>query len=122
MLIVTIFDDHLNSENQYICPDFKPNKMESLKFIVIGLFVVLLFLNLYFRIKVLKHYKHLVANQVQFEVNDIFDRGKIDEISKKYPQHVEHIHGFMFRIRKSVFIALVLIILIAIMGILLRNP
>ncbi len=47
--------------------------------IVIGLFVAMLFLNLYFRAKVLKVYGVLVRNRVQFGAAHVFNRKKLEE-------------------------------------------
>ncbi|MEZ4982255.1 MAG: hypothetical protein R2769_11850 [Saprospiraceae bacterium] len=44
--------------------------------IVIGLFVAMLFVNVYFRVKVLKTYKVLVKNRVEFGAAHIFNKKK----------------------------------------------
>ena len=86
-------------------------------FTIIGLFLALLALNIYFRIRVLKHYKYLVQNKVQFNAMDIFNQKKIDEeIVSKYPQHKEHILAFTGNIRRSVNIAVLFVVLIACAG------
>ena len=45
--------------------------------IVIGLFIAMLFLNVYFRVRVLKVYKILVQNEVQFGAKHIFNKEKM---------------------------------------------
>ncbi len=86
-------------------------------FFIIGLFIALLFLNVYFRLKVLKAYKSLVQHRVQFDAKDVFNRQRIvDEIVPRYPQHEELILSFIDHIRYSVRIAMLLILLITIFG------
>lgn len=89
--------------------------------LVIGLFCLLLFFNVYFRIKVFKHYKYLVQNRVEFSLKHMLDGGKMrDEILQKYPSHQYHILAFSNNIRNSLYIATGLIALIAIIGYLIR--
>lgn len=85
--------------------------------IVIGLFVAMLFVNLYFRAKVLKSYGVLVRNKVQFGAAHIFNRQKLeDEVLSKYPQHRSHIESFIRHMRYSIQMASVLIALITAFG------
>ena len=95
--------------------------MYTIKLLIIGIFVALLFVNIYFRLKVIKHYKYLVQNRVQFDASDIFNRSKIEAIIQKYPEHSFHIEGFTGHIRRSILIAIGLVLLITIMGVLLRS-
>ncbi|MBK7220963.1 MAG: hypothetical protein IPH94_06385 [Saprospiraceae bacterium] len=89
--------------------------------LVIGLFCLMLFFNVYFRVKVFKHYKYLVQNKIEFSLKHMLDGGKMrDEILQKYPQHQYHILAFTNNIRNSLFIATGLIALIAIIGYLIR--
>jgi hypothetical protein len=81
--------------------------------LAITAFCVLLFLNLYFRVKVLKHYKVLIANKVQFNVKDILDLNKIKTVViPRYPHCQEAILGFVTHIRKSIILAGALLIII----------
>jgi len=94
----------------------------TLTFLIIGIFVALLFLNVYFRVKVFKVYKTLVQNKVEFDSSHIFNKSKLEtEILPKYPQFNADILMFIAHIKNSVFIALVLVVLITIMGVILKN-
>ena len=85
--------------------------------IVIGLFVAMLFVNLYFRAKVLKVYGVLVRNRVQFGAAHIFNRQKLEEeILPKYPQFRNEIETFIRHMRYSIRMATVLILLITAFG------
>ena len=85
--------------------------------IVIGLFVAMLFLNLYFRAKVLKVYGVLVRNRIQFGASHVFNRKKLeDEILPKYPQFKSEIETFIRHIHYSIRMASVLIALITAFG------
>ncbi len=91
-------------------------------YLVIGLFVGLLFLQLYFRLRVLKIYKRLVKNKVQFETAHIMNKRKMEqEILPKYPEHKEDILKFVHEMRFSLQIASLLIVLIMIAGFILRS-
>jgi hypothetical protein len=84
---------------------------------IIGFFLVLLFLNIYFRVKVLKHYKYLVQNKVEFPAKYILDKDKMaKEVLPKYPEHAFHINAFSANIRKSVTLAAGLLLLIGLLG------
>ncbi len=85
--------------------------------IVIGLFVAMLFVNLYFRAKVLKVYGILVRNKVEFGAAHIFSRQKLEaEILPRYPQFRKEIESFVHHMRYSIQMASVLIVLITAFG------
>jgi len=93
-----------------------------LVYMIIGLFVSLLFLQLYFRIRVLKGYRRLVKNEVQFESKHIMSKRKMEEeILPKYPEHEEDILKFVNEMRFSLQIASLLIVLIMVAGFILRT-
>jgi len=84
---------------------------------VIGLFIAVLFLNIYFRVKVLKVYRRLVQAEVQFDAKDVFNMQRIEnEVIPQYPNQAEDIRTFMNHIRYSVRLASVLITLITLFG------
>lgn len=85
--------------------------------IVIALFIAMLFLNIYFRVKVLKTYKKLVQNRVEFKARDLFNKQKMEaEVYPKYPHMVEDIKTFSRHINYSIKMATVLIALITAFG------
>lgn len=85
--------------------------------IVIGLFVAMLFVNVYFRVKVLKAYKVLVQNEVEFGARHLFNPKKMEEeVLPKYPNVQKEIISFARHIRYSIKMATVLIILITAFG------
>lgn len=86
-------------------------------FIVISSFLALLVLNVYFRVKVMKVYKRLVQNRVDFQVNQLFNADRLQkEVLSKYPKHKDDILEFANHIRNSMKIGIVLVALIAIAG------
>ena len=90
-------------------------------FVIISLFLTLLFLNIYFRVKVLKVYKKLVQNQVEFNISQVMDRQKLEvEVLSKYPNQSEDILAFARHIRTSVNIGVILVVLISIMALVLH--
>ncbi|MEM6318335.1 MAG: hypothetical protein AAF960_11740 [Bacteroidota bacterium] len=85
--------------------------------IVIGLFIAMLFVNIYFRIRVMKVYKVLVQNRVEFDASHIFNDQKMAaEIYPRYPAQVENIKTFVNHIRYSIKMATVLTTLITAFG------
>lgn len=85
--------------------------------LVWGLFAAMLFLNLYFRVRVLKTYKKLVQNKVEFGASHIFNRRKMEEeIFPRYPHMKKEIETFVRHMRYSIRMATVLIALITLFG------
>ena len=85
--------------------------------VIIGLFVAMLFVNVYFRARVLKVYGVLVRNRVEFGAAHIFNRQKLEEeILPKYPQFRNEIETFIRHMRYSIRMASVLIMLITAFG------
>lgn len=85
--------------------------------LVIGLFVAMLFVNIYFRVKVMKSYKKLVQNKIDFQGVHFFDTKKMEtEVLPKYPKHKQEILDFVRHIRYSIRMGIVLVSLITIFG------
>ena len=94
----------------------------ALVYFIIGIFIALLFLQLYFRIKVLKIYKRLVANEVEFNATHLFNKKKMEaEILPNHPEHAEDIKSFARHIQLSFQIALLFIFLIFTAGLIIRS-
>lgn len=88
-----------------------------LMFSLLGLFAAMVFLNFYFRIKVLRTYQRLTRSGVQFGTVHFFNRARLEkEILPRYPQSRADILSFVRYIRLSVRMASVLIVLITIFG------
>jgi hypothetical protein len=84
-----------------------------LLFLFIGIFLGLLFLNVYFRVKVFKVYKRLVQNEVEFKPVHFVSRERLEaEILPKYPEHKADILLFISHIRYSMSLASVFTLLI----------
>ncbi len=91
-------------------------------FFIIGFFLALLFLNIYFRVKVMKHYKYLVQNRIEFNAKHILDKNKMEtEVLPKYPQHAHEINAFAGNIRNSVKIAAGILVLISLLGLVINK-
>ena len=91
--------------------------LKILAFLLIGLFVAMLFINVYFRAKVLKTYKRLVQNRVEFGAAHLFNRKKMEaEVLPKYPHMRQDILDFSNHIQYSIRMASVLIALITLFG------
>lgn len=88
-----------------------------LLFLVIGLFVAMLFLNVYFRVRVMKTYKRLVQNRVEFDPAHFFNKEKMErEIYPRYPDMRQDIDVFVRHINYSIKMATVLVALITLFG------
>ena len=102
---------------QHRCPFYLCPMYTLLLSIVIGLFVAMLFVNLYFRAKVLKVYGVLVRNKVEFGAAHIFNRQKLEEeILPRYPKFRNEIESFVRHMRYSIQMASVLLALITAFG------
>ncbi|MEY3052190.1 MAG: hypothetical protein RLY31_1975 [Bacteroidota bacterium] len=99
----------------------KPTGMYTLlATFLIGLFVALLFLNVYFRVKVLKSYKRLVQHRVEFGAAHVFNRRRLEqEVLPRYPSMRQDILDFSSHLQRSVRMASVLLLLITLFGALL---
>jgi len=85
--------------------------------LVIGLFVASLFLNLYFRMRVLKVYRRLVEARVEFDPVHVLNPSKMEkEILPKYQDNAEDIKIFTSNIRYSIKMASLLVGLITLFG------
>ena len=77
----------------------------------------MLFVNVYFRVKVLKSYKTLIQNRVDFDAVHIMNKEKLrEEILPKYPHLKGEIETFVNHIHYSIKMASVLIFLITAFG------
>lgn len=86
-------------------------------FLTIAAFVAILLLSFYFRLKVLKAYKILVRNRVQFGQEHLFNKKRLEEeIVPNYPQFEKEIYQFVNGIRLSMRLASVLIFIITLCG------
>jgi hypothetical protein len=85
--------------------------------LIIAVFAAMLFLNLFFRVKVMKLYRYLVQNRVDLSTKHFFDDEKLQqEIVEKYPQHEQQIKQFVGLIRRSITMASILIVIIFLLG------
>ena len=85
--------------------------------IVCTLFVAMLAVNLYFRAKVLRAYRVLVQNEVDFTPGQIFSKLRVeDEIIPRYPNSAEAIRTFSNYLQLSIKMTTVLMTLITASG------
>ena len=85
--------------------------------VITSLFIVLLFLNLYFRIKLLKIYRKLVEGQVEFPTSMLFKPRQLEEeIVPKYPSYKDEILSFSKHLNTSLRIAFVVFVIALFIG------
>ncbi|TXF87772.1 hypothetical protein FUA23_17735 [Neolewinella aurantiaca] len=85
--------------------------------IVCILFVMMLGVNLYFRAKVLRAYRKLVQDEVDFTPGQIFSKLRVeDEIIPKYPASADAIRDFSNYLQLSIKMTTVLMVLITAFG------
>lgn len=90
--------------------------------LVIGLFVAMLFLNVYFRVKVIRSYRTLLRNKVEFGAVHVFNKRKLEEeVLPYYPEFRTEIETFVNHLRYSTRMATVLLLLITLMGAILMQ-
>lgn len=89
----------------------------SLIALIIGLVGALLFVNIYFRVRVLKYYKILVRSRVEFDLSHILNKKKLEaEILPMYPKSKEDIQKFIGHLKLSARLGMVLFVLISFFG------
>lgn len=77
----------------------------------------MLFVNVYFRWKVMKIYQKLVQQKVDFTAEHIFNPNKLErEVLPKYPDSAEEIKTFIHYMKFSFKMAAILIVLITAFG------
>lgn len=87
--------------------------------LVILAFVAMLFVNIFFRVKVLKVYQKMRRENLQMDLKaaHLFNRQLLEEeILAKHPSHKEDIEIFVHNIRYSIRMATVLIAIITLFG------
>lgn len=82
-----------------------------LAYLIVALFLSLLFLNFYFKKEILKHYRVLYQNRVEFTFAQLFDRSRLErEVLSRYPGQRSDIVAFADKIRRSAILASVLLL------------
>lgn len=90
--------------------------------LVLGLFAALLFVNFYFRWKVIKVYHYLTRHRIEFKAEHIFNRKRLkEEIIPRYPDSEKEILTFVNYIHFSVKMASALLFLVTVLGLLLMR-
>ena len=79
-------------------------------------FTVLFLLNLFFRVKVIKSYRKLSKNGVEFESSAIFSAPKMKEVILTYPEYEADLLQFSKYLRYTVLMASVFIVITIIFG------
>jgi len=93
--------------------------VQTLLILVILAFVGMLFVNIYFRMKVLKVYQKMRRENLNMDLKaaHLFDRNRLEaEILEQHPEHRSDIEIFVHNIRYSIRMATVLIALITLFG------
>ena len=85
--------------------------------IVIALFLAMLFVNLYFRAKVMRAYRVLVQSEVDFTPSQILSRQRMEEeVVPAYPEQAQAIRDFGNNLRYTIRMGTVLLLLITLFG------
>ena len=86
-------------------------------YLIIALFICLLCVNIYFRIKVLKTLRILRQYNIEFDRQLVSDTQRLKELIKNSPEGSRRaISDFASYIKKSMTMAMVLILLITLFG------
>lgn len=85
--------------------------------IIIGLFIALLFVNIYFRLRVIKHFRNITKAGVEFGAKHIFNDHKLEtEVIPRYPNSAEDIRAFAKELKFALKFATGLFLLICLLG------
>jgi hypothetical protein len=86
------------------------------------LFAGFFLLNVYFRLRIFKHYRTLMRNKVEFGTAEIFSDDRMETVIARHPQLKETITRFCKNMRFTMWMATVFVILVIIFGfVLLRD-
>ena len=86
-------------------------------YLIIALFIILLGVNIYFRIKVLKTLRILRKYNIEFDRQLVSDTQRLNALIKNSPEGSRQaISDFASYIKKSMALAIVLILLITLFG------
>jgi hypothetical protein len=85
--------------------------------VVIALFVTMLFINVYFRVKVIKHFRNITRAGVEFGAKHVFNQTKLEsEVIPHYPESADDILAFAKHLRMAMKLATILFVLICLIG------
>ena len=89
----------------------------TLVVLIIGLVLAIICFNVFFRVRVMKYYKKLVKARVEFDLNHIINKDKLEkEIIPKYPDSESDIRAFIHQLKISARIGMILFVLISFFG------
>lgn len=85
--------------------------------VAVALFISILFVNVYFRIRVIKHFRNITKAGVEFGAMHVFNRSKLEsEVIPRYPDSAEDILAFANQLRMAMRFATILFVLICLIG------
>lgn len=88
-----------------------------LLFFLLGLFAALVFVNVFFRVRVLKYHKVLAQNRIEFGSAQLFNRERLErEVIARHPELRREIEGFANNLRYSIRMATFLVLVITLFG------
>lgn len=90
--------------------------MEPVFGVLAALFAGFFALNVYFRVKVFRHYHVLMRNKVEFGTAEIFSSEKMEKVIARHPEMREPITKFCRNMRLTMQMATVFVILVIILG------
>ena len=90
--------------------------MEPVYRILAALFAGFFLLNVYFRLRIFKHYRILMQNRVEFGTAEIFSDKRMHAVIDRHPQLKEAITKFCLNMRLTMRMATVFVILVIIFG------
>lgn len=90
--------------------------------LLVGLVLLLLLFNVYFRYNILKDYKYLVKNKIEFGTEHLFSTEKMErDIIPRYEAHADRIRTFSNKIKKAARIALGLILMVVLIAFIMKS-
>ena len=90
---------------------------ENIILVATSVFIGLLVLNLFFRIKLLKLYRKLLEGRVDFPPSYLFNKKKLkEEVVPRYPAYEKEILEFSGKLNTSIRIAFVVFVISLIIG------
>jgi hypothetical protein len=90
---------------------------KTLMVVIIVLFIAILFVNIYFRLKVIKAYRKLKDYKINFDTSALFDQSQLNKIMQSNPPDIrQSIADFSRNMKYSISMVITLIVLITLFG------
>lgn len=95
--------------------------MNSSIFIVLGIFALFVFFNLYIRIKTFKLYRQLVERRIDFTMSDLISSQRWQQVIAHHPDHEELLMKFRKHMLSTAILFIMVIVIVVVLLFIIRS-